>query len=414
MRSLPRLSWTIGQTLLPEHMQGLEESLLSDAVLRSSASGLPCYGVADIAFKEALNSDGILTLDNGLFVMKSGRFLTVGGNATVNTLNLNTASETRLAVFVHLLPPEKDTINPRGQSANSSTVMPTWRWRLHLSFSEDVQGALEYLQFGVFEKNIRSEWALSESYIPPLLKLGSSVFLYGDLLELKEYLEKYTIKLKEELADIQLSGENLITAKRCMLDLRCFKSFVGNILGEIKPHPYIFFERLQQFYLEMANYKGCEPVHYGKPYQHDNLAGCLRELMQGTLDLLDQGRSVTPMTEFKESAGVMSLAMSEDCAIAERWFLLAQKTSLQSEINLEALKVCALPRLQILHKYFLGGIGLRKISRPIFQHYFGPEVDIYEMEKGEELSQALNDRSLAFLSESRFSSMRFFLYWSKV
>ena len=414
MISLPRLSWTIGQTLLPEHMRGLEESLLSDAGLRSYVSGLPFYGFADIAFKEALSSDGLLTLDDGVVVMKSGRLLTVGGNATVNTLNLNTGSETRLTVFMHLLPPEDDSIRSRGQSANTAAVMPTWSWRLHLSFSEDVQGALEYLKFGVFEKNIQSEWILSRSYVPPLLKLGSSVFMTEGLMELKGFLGKYMLKLKEELADIQLSGENLIMARRCLTDLRYFKLFLDNTLGEVKPHPFFFYDRLQRFYLEIANYKGTEPVLFGKPYQHDNLSSCLVELIQGTLELLDQGKSVTPMTEFKESAGVMSLVMTEDCVHAEKWFLLAQKESLQSDVNLEGLKVSALPRLQILHKYFLGGIGLKKINRPIFQHYFGPEVDIYEMDKGEELSQALNERTLAFLNEPRFSSMRFFLYWSQV
>ena len=414
MISLPRLSWTIGQTLLPEHMRGLEESLLSDAVLRGYASGLPFYGFADISFNEALSSDGLLTLENGVVVMKSGRLLTIGGNSTVNTLNLNTGSETRLAVFLHLLPPEDETLKPKGSSKNTANIMPTWTWRLHLSFSEDVEGTLEYLKFGVFEKNIRSEWTLSESYIPPLLKLGSSVFLSAELSGLRDFLKKYTYTLKEELADIQLSGENLIMAKRCLSELRYFNLFIDNTLGEVQPHPFVFYDRLQRFYLEIANYKGSEPILFGKPYQHDNLSGCILELISGTLDLLDQGRSVTPMTEFKESAGVMSLVMTEDCAHAEKWFLLAQKESLQSDINLEGLKVSALPRLQILHKYFLGGIGLKKINRPIFQHYFGPEVDIYEMDKGEELTQALNDRTLAFLNEKRFGSMRFFLYWSQV
>ncbi len=415
MISLPRLSWTIGQTLLPEHMRGLEESLLSDSVIRTYSAGLPFYGLADIELNEALSTDGLLTLSSGVVVMKSGRALTVGGNATVNTLNLNTGSETRLSVFLHLLPPEEETAKLRGApNSTSSSIMPTWSWRLYLSLSEDVQGTLEYLKFGVFEKNIRSEWTLSEGYIPPLLKLGSSVFLKDDLSGLRGFLEKYTYTLREELADIQLSGENLIMAKRFLTELRYFKLFIENTLGEVQPHPFVFYDRLQHFYLEIANYKGTEPALFGKPYQHDNLAGCLQELIRGTLGILDQGRSVTPMTEFKESAGVMSLVMTDDCLTAEKWFLLAQKENVQSDVNLETVKLSALPRLQIIHKYFLGGIGLKKISRPIFQHYFGPEVEIYEMEKGEELTQALNDRSLAFLSEKRFGTTRFFLYWSQV
>ena len=118
------------------------------------------------------------------------------------------------------------------------------------------------------------------------------------------------------------------------------------------------------------------------------------------------------MIEFKPMAGVFSVTMTDDSLLADKWFLLVQKHSVQTDVSLEGVKVSALPRLQIIHKYFLSGIVLKKINRPIFQHYFGPEVDIYEMDKSEELTQALNDRTIAFLSEPRFESVRFFLYWS--
>jgi len=412
MISLPRISWTIGQTLLPDHMRGLEDSLISDTIMRGVAFGLPFHGLADIVFSKSLRTDGLLSLESGTVVMRSGRLLSIGGNSTVNMLNLNTGSETRLTVFLHLLQSDESVEGARRQNLSSHDVMPTWKWRLHLSFSEDVQGTIEYLQLGVFEKDIRSEWTQSTSYIPPLLKVGSSGYLQDAVGGLLGVLEKYTSTLKEELADIQLSGENLIMVKRCLSELRIFKLYLTNALGEIQTHPFHFYDRLQRFYLEVANYRGSEPVLFGRPYQHDNLSGCLYDLIQGTLELLDSTRAATPMIEFKPMAGVFSVTMTDDSLLADKWFLLVQKHSVQTDVSLEGVKVSALPRLQIIHKYFLSGIVLKKINRPIFQHYFGPEVDIYEMDKSEELTQALNDRTIAFLSEPRFESVRFFLYWS--
>jgi type VI secretion system protein ImpJ len=144
------------------------------------------------------------------------------------------------------------------------------------------------------------------------------------------------------------------------------------------------------------------------------LAGCLSELIQAVKNLLEKSRNATPMIEFRASAGVYCLSMADSTANAVNWFLLVQKPSVQLSIDMSSVKLAALPRLSNIHKYFLPGVGLRKVDRPIFQHYFGPEIDMYEIMKGEEWTQSINDRSLAFLQEKRFEGLRFFLYWSQV
>ena len=59
MEKLARVRWKMGQTLLPEHFQALEESVGAEAALRFQVHGLPAYGVAGLAFIEtAVKSSG--------------------------------------------------------------------------------------------------------------------------------------------------------------------------------------------------------------------------------------------------------------------------------------------------------------------------------------------------------------------
>jgi type VI secretion system protein ImpJ len=50
----------------------------------------------------------------------------------------------------------------------------------------------------------------------------------------------------------------------------------------------------------------------------------------------------------------------------------------------------------------------------VFQHYFGPEVDTYEVMKGEEWNQVLLENNVAFICDASFEGARFYLYWSNV
>ncbi|MFM8444400.1 MAG: type VI secretion system baseplate subunit TssK [Methylococcus sp.] len=416
MKCEPRIAWSIGQTLLPEHLRGLEDVILSDSAVRGTLAGLPYYGFSRLRFGKAFKTDGLLTLESGIMVSRSGRLLAVAENAYINTLNLNTAGANRLKVFLHVMP--ADELHERWRvpmsAADGTQPIQTWQWRLHLSLDEEIQGTLEYLPLAIVEKDINSQWIFAPDFIPPLLNVGYEVFLRAELESLRQELEKYQKILREELADIHLAGENLINIRRCQVELRFFLNYLSNVLGEVKPHPFEFFQRLQRLYLEISNYQVIEPAGVGNLYRHDDLAGCLIGLVNATLGLLRRDKELTPMEEFRLSSGVWRLEMSDSCVTAAKWYFLVQKPTVQLKIDFESVKFASLSRLNIIHKYFLQGVIFKKIDRPLFQHYFGPEVDIYELLQDEELVQARNERTLAFLDEKRFEGLKFFLYWSQL
>lgn len=417
MKYEPRILWSIGQTLLPEHMQGMEDSLLSDVAVRSTLSGLPFHGYSGLVFGSALSTSGIVSLERGTLVTRLGRLIVVGENATIQSLNLNNSSKSTVDVFVHLLPPENRDdrrAEERSHLRAQHEITPRWKWRLHLSFDENVPGALEYMFLGRFSKGITAEWSHDVGLLPPILSLGGPGFLLEDIRQLAKYIENFTKTLCEEAADIQLSGENLIQVKSCLLEVRSFGAWVNNVLSEIKVHPFVFHQRLFNFYLAITSYRNVEPSFASATYQHDNLALCLLPLMKEVEALLQVTRNATPMVAFRNTSGTWSVGFDDQIVGAAKWFLLVQKQKVSDQVEMSNVKFASLPRLNVVHKYFLPGVPIQKVDRPVFQHYFGPEIDVYEFQMDEEWRQAILDRSLAFVDESRFEELRFHLYWSKI
>jgi type VI secretion system protein ImpJ len=151
-----------------------------------------------------------------------------------------------------------------------------------------------------------------------------------------------------------------------------------------------------------------------KIYNHDNLSACIGELISATSQLLQKDRMVIPMHEFIDVSGVKVVEMSVAAASALHWYILVQKQTIHQKINIESVKFACQSRLSIVHKYFLQGVPIKQIDRPIFQHYFGPEVDTYEVIKGEEWNQVLLENNVAFIADASFDGARFYLYWSNV
>ena len=103
--------------------------------------------------------------------------------------------------------------------------------------------------------------------------------------------------------------------------------------------------------------------------------------------------------------------MPEEIRKAKEFYFLVQNAAVNQSISIDGMKLAAISRIPIVHKFYLQGLSLIKIDRPPFQHSFGPEIDLYQITKGEEWDYALNELALGFIPESSFSSQNFFLNW---
>jgi type VI secretion system protein ImpJ len=99
---------------------------------------------------------------------------------------------------------------------------------------------------------------------------------------------------------------------------------------------------------------------------------------------------------------------------AKEFYFLVQNAGVNQSISIDGIKLAAISRIPIVHKFYLQGITLKKIDRPPFQHSFGPEIDIYQISQGDEWDFALNELVIGFIPDSSFSNEKFFLNWRSV
>lgn len=405
----------MGQALLPDHLYALEESVLADSASRFNLRGIPSHGVQTLRWNESLLTEGMLSLNALTLVLPSGILLVLKGNTQVSTLNLNVSGSPTLSVYLHLqgLTEQSSESDIAKQTIRRDNVS-CWLWSAELSTEQENQYAQESFYLAEFEKQPDGSWHLSSRYIPPLLCLGGVPFLKQELTQLNHRLEAYHYYLTQEITAIYLSGTDLMNAKQCQKSVVQILRFLGNLFAEISPHPYQVYEQLKTFYVELCFYHNSVPQFATTTYRHEQLALVFREILTPLNEQLQFSQSRSPYLPFTLVNSVVQAQLPLAIREAKDIYLLVQKGAVSKQLNLDALKIAATSRIAITHKFYLQGIVLKHLDRPPFQHSFGPEVDIFQLNKGEEWDYALNELSIGFYADPNFAEEKFFLYWSSV
>ena len=409
---LSRVRWSMGQALLPEHLSTLETAMLADSALRFSLHGMPKYGLYRLRWNETLLIEGMLSIEEMTLVLPSGLLLVLKENANLATLNLNLSSFSSISVYLHVHDfPEN--IGERGvkQRTVERNNVSCWLWSLELSTNEENYDALESFHLADFEKHPDGSWQFSTAYIPPLLSLKSVPFLKEELTGLVRKFEAYHYQLTQEIATIYLSGADLINARQCQRSIVQILRFFANLFSEIPAHPYEVYEHLKSFYVELCFYHNNIPKFATSPYRHEQLAEVFTEILDPLTEQLKISESRSPYLPFSLSGGLMQIKLPEIIREAKEIYLLIQKSVVTKDIQLEGVKIAAVSRIPVVHKFYLQGVSFKPIDRPSFQHSFGPEVDIYQLAIGDEWDFALNELELGFYADPKFAEEKFFLYW---
>ena len=64
-----------------------------------------------------------------------------------------------------------------------------------------------------------------------------------------------------------------------------------------------------------------------------------------------------------------------------------------------------------IDRLVLRGVPSKYVEKPPFQHTFGPEVDFYQLQFGEEWSHVIREGSLALYIHPVLEKANVFLYW---
>lgn len=405
----------MGQALLPGHLRAMEESLLADSALRYSQQELPGYGLYGLRWNETLLAEGVLSLEKMMLVMHSGLLLELKGNAQAAPLNLNIPGTTLVPVYVHVRNRPEDSAEPdTGSPTIKRDNVSCWLWSLELSSEQENPDTRESFHLAEFEKHPDGSWQLSPHYIPPLARLGSMPFLKEELTELVLKLEAYQYQLTQEIAAIYLSGADLVNAKQCLKSVVQVQRFLANLFAQVSPHPYTVYEHLKHFYVDLCFYHNDTPQFATAPYRHEQLVDVFRETIAPLNAQLQLSQVRSPYLPFTVSGGLVQANLPESIREAKQIYLLVQKGGVTKSVSLDGVKIAAVSRISVVHKFYLQGIPCKRMERPPFQNSFGPEVEVYQISPGEEWDYALEERAVGFYADPKFTEEHFFLYWRSV
>ncbi len=408
---LARVRWSMGQTLLPEHLIAQEESLIADAIIRRRIYGLPSYGIASLKFNTSLLNEGVLSITRMTMVMRSGLLIDVPGNAVVTPFNLNLSGSSNVSIYIHVLLGDYSDDEQSSEHGESDDInIPRIFYKLVLSPDQDIPNLREGLKLAEFEKNPEGIWCLSKHFIPPLLQLGTTPFLQSDIEELEQTLELFQYNLTLDAASY-LSGEGLYSVKQCIKSVLSAKRFVSNIRSQIHLHPYYLYEVLNTLYTEICFYRNTNAEYASDTYDHDDLYKTFSQLLASLFKQMQLVEKRQPYLPFEFRDGLYQVHLPEEIKEASQVYFLIQKRNVSDQIVMGNLKLASFSRIAYVHRMALKGIPINKVDRLPFQHSFGPEVEFYKISEGEEWDHALNDMSVAFYKQESMQEVEFYIYW---
>ena len=230
---LARVRWEMGQTLLPEHLKAQEDSILTDTAMRFRMQGLPSYGIGSLELNEMLLAEGIFSIQKMTLILGSGLLLDVPGNTEAAPFNMNVSGETILSVYLHIL---KDLPNMNNDSdgwrEDTGSDINRVAYKTVISSEQNCSGAVETVKLAEFKKNPEGFWNLSADFIPPLLQLGTSLFLKPEMDELSRVLELFQYNLSMESAS-NLSGDSLISVRQSLKNVYKVQRLLANLKSQI-------------------------------------------------------------------------------------------------------------------------------------------------------------------------------------
>ena len=113
-----------------------------------------------------------------------------------------------------------------------------------------------------------------------------------------------------------------------------------------------------------------------------------------------------------KSNGLFVLSgLPQEVKDAQEVYLLIQRPTLHERVVLDDVKLSCTSRLALVHRLVLRGVPFKHVERPPFQHTFGPEVDFYQLQSGEEWEHVLRESALALYVHPALERSNLFLFW---
>ena len=226
------------------------------------------------------------------------------------------------------------------------------------------------LRVSRLKRNPNGQIELQEDYVPPLVQIGGSQYLMGQLRSLLELLLAKSTALsqgrKEGAGGKATFSSTEETAFRLLGAVNTYTPLLNHYHFESRLHPFELFRLLTQFAGALTAFSAEVTLKDLTRYDHDNLGGTfggLMKLIRAVLEAdIDAGCMVIPMEQVNPATYVCKLP-NEKLMAAARFYLgvsakvsekeliigVAQRIKMSSRDRLDLLISSAMPGLPLIH-----------------------------------------------------------------
>lgn len=409
-----RVHWRMGQALLPEHFQAQESSVREELLLRLRLLPLPFWGVGSLEWDPLQLANGIVSLRQLTLLLADGTLIDIPGNTLPPPdFPLTAAGETPTPLFLHLTRSSPEQVEVPGQPAEDGVERLVQHVTLSSSNIADTPGPCFKLA-ELYKPPKGTAWLLSEAYLPPLLRVGGSPFFHPVRERVDSLVNTLRARLLHEIQVNYLANTSRLAARECLKGLYRFESLRANLEGDYQAHPFELFRVLHELYIEVCMLRELPPQEVGR-YEHADLARCFHALLEELRQKVESLPREVPYLPFTRQDGLRVCNVSQvrqELRGARSLYLLLQKPSPATRLELAGLKLASVARLPVVHQYAMQGIPLRHVERLPFHHPFSSEVEFHALQSGQEWDHAVDEGALAFLHQPELEKVHAFLFWS--
>lgn len=410
MQQLKRVSWQIGQPLLPRHLVSQEDSLLAHSTLYFRYVGIPFFGIATLKWDDTLLAQGIVSIQKLTVIFPSGILVDVPSNGVVNSIDLNKIGKTKLTLYLHLLTGANEEEEYLDSGSEYDKIVFSIH-QLELSVESNSHNIRAVMKLAEFEKDLENRWTLLQEYIPPLLTIHETPFLSKIVIELKTKLEQFQSSLELESTTGQSFEGHTLETKLCMLEVAKFRRLLMNIETNVCSHPYFLYEAFCHYLDTISIMYNNKTSFKMVPYQHEKL-GPLMEKMIESLKIDDTGdQTISRLSFEKRDHCYVSEKLPRELIDAKEVYFIIQRVESAGNPNIEGIKLAAYSRLMNTVIFGVQGISLLRLERAPFNHSFSRRANIYNVERDIEWGHAIKEGRLAFNYKEDVKEVQAFLYW---
>lgn len=407
---MSRVYWHMGQALLPEHFYAQEQGLRGELSTHFAVRAAPAWGVVRLMWDEFRLSKGTIALEQLVVLLRSGILVDVPGNSAPAQLDLSAAGVTRAQVYLHLASDHETVMEHSDAAANSGGIERIVQ-KIELSTKAYSDTSAEVFALAELSCGADGTWALVPEFCPALVQIGAEPFFRSMLARMDAVCRALRELLKKELSDNYLAAEGQASTKQCLRGLYRFEAFLLDIRSGIRPHPYVVFAALRDLYLDLCMFREVHPEKLAHTYDHEHIAPSLGLLLEELERHVQIVRAELPYVEFRALPGRHECTFDSRLKRAKDVYLLVQKPSVSTQLDLRRVKLASESRIQAVHLRALRGIAFERLDSPPFVHGLASTVEFYALRPGEEWDYAVSEGKLVLFDAPQLTGCRLYLYW---